>query len=85
MSDQWTVINQAQDRESDAELKRIFGEDAQVTRIGKFNLIHLDNPDPIELARRVREFDPDDFFEDDCPLCRMLREQGGNVVYDDGF
>lgn len=26
-------------------------------------------------------FDPDDHFEDDCPLCSALRKSGGTVVY----
>ncbi|UCF36639.1 MAG: hypothetical protein JSU96_17770 [Acidobacteriota bacterium] len=69
--------------ESDAELKEIFGEEAVISRVGKFNLIHLDHPSEDEIERRVEEFDPNDLLEDDCPLCRMLRDQGGNVVYDD--
>jgi hypothetical protein len=85
MSDKWPVVKQFESQGNDEDLKMIFGEDARVTRIGKFNLIHLDNPDPVELARRIEEFDPDEIFEDDCPLCKMLREQGGNVVYDDSF
>lgn len=85
MAEKWPVVKQLETCRDDDEIKMIFGEKAQVTRIGKFNLIHLDDPDPIELARRIEEFDPEEIFEDDCPLCRMLREQGGNVVYDDGF
>jgi len=30
-------------------------------------------------------FDPDRIFEDDCPICRMLKKKGGNVVYDNTF
>ena len=85
MSEKWPVVKQVESQGNDDELRMIFGEDAQVTRVGKFNLIHLDNPDPAELARRIAEFDPEEILEDDCPLCRMLREQGGNVVYDDGI
>jgi len=69
--------------EKDEDLRRIFGDNAVVSRVGRYNLIHLDNPTPEEIEKRVREFDPGDLFDDDCPLCRMLREQGGNVVYDD--
>jgi hypothetical protein len=61
----------------------LFGDDATITRVGRFNLIHLDNPSPEELERRVREFDPEQFLDEDCPLCRLLREQGGSVVFDD--
>lgn len=67
------------------ELKRVFGSDAVVSRIGKFNLIHLDNPSPEEEARRVANFNPDLLFEDDCPICRMIKSNGGNVIYDDSF
>jgi hypothetical protein len=67
---------------SDEELKRMFGDDAVITRVGRFNLVHLDNPSQEELDRRIREFDPREYFEDDCPLCRMMREEGGNIVYD---
>ncbi len=68
--------------ESDEELKRMFGDNAVITRVGRFNLVHLDNPSQEELDRRIREFDPREYFEDDCPLCRMMREEGGNIVYD---
>lgn len=69
---------------SDEELRSLFGEDAIVTRLGQYNLIHLDNPDPEEIERRRAEFNPDELFDDDCPLCRMLRAQPANVVYDGG-
>jgi hypothetical protein len=70
---------------ADEELRRTFGEKAIVSRVGPFNLIHLDQPSPEEVERRMAEFDPNEFFEDDCPLCKMLREQGGNIVYDGFF
>ncbi len=68
--------------ESDAELKKMFGDNAIITRVGRFNLVHLDNPTEQELERRIREFDPAEYFEADCPLCRLMREEGGNIVYD---
>jgi hypothetical protein len=51
--------------------------------VGNFNLVHLDHPSEEEIRRRIQEFDPRELFEEDCPICRMLREQGGNIVYDD--
>jgi hypothetical protein len=69
--------------ENEESLRELFGEDAIISRVGRFNLVHLDQPDQEEIARRVAEFDPNELFEDDCPLCQMLRKQGGNVVYDD--
>ena len=83
MSNQWTVTTSRVSRQSDEELKRDFGENVIISRIGPFNLLHLDNPSPEVVERRIAEFDPDDLFEEDCPLCKMLREEGGNVVYDE--
>lgn len=84
MLNQWTLCTPQEDLQSDEELRQIFGEEAIVSRLGRYNLIHLDSPDPEEVARREAEFNPADLFEDDCPLCQMLMEQGANVVYDDG-
>lgn len=78
----WTLVSHSDPEQSDEELKQIFGHSAIVSRVGNFNLIHLDNPGPEEVERRVAEFSPDSLFEDDCPLCRMMKEQGGSVVYD---
>jgi hypothetical protein len=61
----------------------LYGDQALVTRVGRYNLVHLDNPSPEEIERRVAEFDPNDLFEDDCPLCRMLRDEPCDVVYDE--
>ena len=82
MSDQLTIAGNGVALQSDEDLKRTFGEDVVISRIGSFNLIHLDNPSPEMVERRIAEFDPNDLFEDDCPLCQMLRKEGGNVVYD---
>lgn len=84
MPEPWTIMSHSDSFESEDELRELFGPDAVISRVGQFNLIHLDNPSPEEVTRRVQEFDPNDMFEDDCPLCQMLREQGGNVVYDEG-
>lgn len=75
-------LNSGHATESDEELKKMFGDNAVITRVGRFNLVHLDNPSEVELERRIRAFDPDEYFEDDCPLCRMMRDEGGNIVYD---
>ena len=82
MPNRWNICSVREPRQSDEELKQTFGEDVIVSRIGHFNLIHLDNPSPELVERRIAEFDPNELFEDDCPLCKMLREEGGNVVYD---
>lgn len=81
----WSMITALTDKpvEVDEELRRIFGDNAVVSRVGRFNLVHLDNPSPEEVEKRVREFNPVDLFDDDCPLCRMLLEMGGNVIYEE--
>ncbi len=80
-----SVISEDDMQQSERDLKKMFGKDAVISRIGKFNLIHLDNPSPKEEARRIKHFDPDIFFEDDCPICSMLKKKGGNVIYDNTF
>ena len=82
MSNPWTLTTTSSPSQTDEELRDVFGEHAVVNRVGRFNLIHLDNPTPETVEQRIGEFDPDDLFEDDCPLCQMLRKEGGNVVYD---
>jgi hypothetical protein len=32
----------------------------------------------------MRDFDPETYFFDDCPLCQMAKE-GGVIVYDDSI
>ena len=55
--------------ESDEDLRLIYGPNAHISRVGRFTLVHLDSPSMDEVARRVAEFDPNQFFFDDCPLC----------------
>jgi hypothetical protein len=83
MGEPWSLVSASGGDDSEEELRQIFGDGAVISRVGRFNLVHLDNPSAAEIERRAREFDPDDLFDDDCPLCRMLREDGGNVVYDE--
>lgn len=83
MMDKWTLISNGRTLSEERELKTIFGEDAVISRVGRFNLIHLDRPSAAEIAHRVAQFDPEDYFDDDCPLCRMMLEEGGDIVYDD--
>lgn len=68
--------------ESDSDLRRIYGEHAQFSRIGAFTLVHLDSPSDSVIAQRVAEFDADDFFFDDCPLCVAAKADGGHIVFD---
>lgn len=68
--------------ESEQSLKRRYGEHIKISRVGKFNLIHLDNPDEETIKQREEEFNPDEYFDDDCPLCKISKEQGGDIVFD---
>ena len=67
---------------SKKEVRRIYGKDAVVSRTGSFVLVHLDKPSPELVRKRTREFNPDEYFSPDCPLCEMLKE-GGVIIYDD--
>ena len=67
--------------ESDDDLRRVYGDEAIFTRAGLFLLVHLDAPTAELVAKRTAEFSPDDYFEDDCPLCQASRSQGGHIVF----
>lgn len=68
-----------------AHLRELFGEDVPVDQVGKFKLVHADRPDPSERQFRLDHFEEelDDIFEPACPLCAMIREEGGTVIYDE--
>ncbi|HXK61596.1 MAG TPA: hypothetical protein PLP42_17055 [Acidobacteriota bacterium] len=82
MSDRWCLLNSSAREKTESELRSLYGEHALFTRVGQFNLIHLDSPSPEEIARRVSEFDPEELFDDDCPICQMLRNEHCDVIYD---
>lgn len=63
-------------------LRRMYGPQAVFSKVGDFTLVHLDRPSEELIAKRVREFDPGEFFYDDCPLCQMAMRDGGHVVFD---
>ena len=67
----------------DEELEEQYGPDAVISRIGMFNLIHLDHPTEQEIQRRIETFDPEKLFKSDCQLCQMLQATGGDIVYDE--
>jgi hypothetical protein len=62
----------------------LYGSTAIVSRKGRFVLVHLDRPSPAIVRTRTRDFDPDEFFHSDCPICQVQR-QGGVVVFDEAF
>ena len=67
---------------SDDEIRLVYGRNAVISRKGNFVLVHLDRPSARVVRQRTKEFDPDEFFEKDCPLCQMQKE-GGVIIYDD--
>ncbi len=81
MLDPWSVVTTRKSTDNEEELKQLYGEEAIVSRVGDYNLIHLDNPGSAEIERRIREFDPEDLFHEGCPLCRMMRGRGLDVVF----
>ena len=67
---------------SDEEIFFMYGKNAVISRKGRFTLVHLDRP-TTELVRvRTENFDPDEFFDCNCPICSLTKE-GGIVVFDD--
>ena len=74
-------IDHCATRESDENLLAVYGDDATFSRIGLFTLIHLDSPSPETVVRRTSEFDPLEFFFDDCELCQASLRQGGHFVF----
>jgi hypothetical protein len=67
--------------ESDERLLAVYGNDATISRVGLFTLVHLDSPSPETVVQRTSEFDPLEFFFDDCELCRASLDQGGLFVF----
>lgn len=67
--------------ESEESLRQRYGNNIKISRVGKFNLVHLDNPDEETMRKREQEFDPSDYFDDDCPICQEVRMHRGNIIF----
>jgi len=67
---------------TDDEILFIYGKNAVISRSGRFTLVHLDRPSAELVRVRTETFDPDEFFNCDCRICRLTKE-GGVVVFDD--
>ncbi len=80
----WCLLNSSPRPRTDEELHELYGPQTTIDRLGQYTLIHLDNPSPEEREKRLAEFEPDDLFEDDCPLCQMLKNEHCDVIYDQG-
>jgi hypothetical protein len=67
---------------SDQEILFMYGNNAVISRTGRFILVHLDRPSAELVHARTENFDPDQFFKCDCRICELAKE-GGVVVFDD--
>jgi hypothetical protein len=67
---------------SDEEIFFIYGKNAIISRNGRFTFVHLDRPSAELVRARTENFNPDEFFNCDCRVCRLTKE-GGIVVFDD--
>lgn len=67
--------------------RRMYGNHARISRLGKITVIHLDNPSEETIRKRVdeavREEMAGEAFEDNCPLCREFEDSPYEVVYGD--
>jgi hypothetical protein len=67
---------------SDNEILFLYGNDAVISRKGRFTLIHLDRPSAELVRVRTEMFDPEEFFRCDCRICQTTKE-GGIVIFDE--
>ena len=67
---------------SDEEIFFMYGKSVVISRKDRFTLVHLDRPSAELVRVRTENFEPEEFFHSDCPICRLAKE-GGLVVFDD--
>jgi hypothetical protein len=67
---------------SDEEIFFIYGNNAVISRTGRFALVHLDRPSAELVRVRTETFDPAQFFHPDCPICELSKERGV-VIFDE--
>jgi hypothetical protein len=67
---------------SDEEILFMYGNNAVISRKGRFTLVHLDRPSAQIVHARTEGFDPEEFFKCDCRICQLTKE-GGIVIFDD--
>ena len=65
--------------------KAAYGEKALVTKLGKVNIVHLDNPSRETIRQRIEEVIREQItgedFDDDCPLCQDLKNKPYDIIY----
>jgi hypothetical protein len=52
-----------------------------ITRVGLFQLVHLDNPSQDEMNRRDEMVRNGSFFHAECPICQAQQKRGGDIVF----
>jgi hypothetical protein len=67
---------------SDQEIVLLYGKNVSISRKGNFTLVHLDRPSSELIRFRTENFRPEDYFDDDCWLCRLQKDEGV-IVFDD--
>ena len=67
---------------SDQQILFMYGNNAIISRSGRFIFVHLDHPSADLVRSRTENFDPEQFFKCDCNVCRLTKE-GGIIVFDD--
>ena len=71
-----------------SNVKIVYGQNAITTQVGKIRIVHLDNPTEQMIKKRIEEVIAEeisgDAFEACCPLCRQIKNEPYDVVYD-GF
>jgi hypothetical protein len=67
---------------SDEEILFMYGQNAVISRKGRFTLVHLDRPSAELVRARTESFDPSEFFDCDCRICELAKESG-LVIFDD--
>jgi hypothetical protein len=77
--------NDAPHLERDDYYRKHYGKNAIVNKLGRINIVHLDNPDKKEIQTRIEEVIREEItgeaYFDDCPLCRLTRDLPHDVVY----
>lgn len=76
---------QGNNKRDDLFYRRHYGPNATVTRLGQINIVHLDNPSPETIQKRIEEVTHEEIageaWDDDCPCCQMFKDEPHDVIY----
>ncbi len=69
----------------DSFLRRHYGPNAVITRLGKVTLIHLDNPSSSAIKKRIKEVTREEItgeaWDECCSLCQMAKDEPCDIIY----